>query len=144
MKISGYLFFLVIALATLACSRSGGVVYDPGNDNPHVYNPDDTTFPAIDIFSPADSQVFNSGQLIKIEGRVTDNGLYRGSVKVTNDANGALEKIQLYETHGLQLVPFTVNYYPGVSVTSFFTVTVSYEDHGLNTTIKSVKVKVDP
>lgn len=144
MRIPAYSIFLVMIFGAIACSRSGGAMYNPGDENPHIFNPDDTTKPVIEIYSPLDNQVFNSGELVKVEGRVTDNGLYRGSVKITNDANGALEKVQFYETHGLQLVPFTVNYYPGVTAVSHFTVTVFYEDHGYNTATKSVKVKVNP
>jgi hypothetical protein len=138
--------FILIAFAVttvIACSRGGdeGV----GGGGPHVIVPDDTTAPQIVIFTPTDNQVFSNGNMISITGRVTDDyGLYRGTVKIVNDANGVAMVSQPYEIHGLLLYNFNVPHTANVSTTSNYTVTVSFEDHGLNSTTKSVKIKLDP
>jgi hypothetical protein len=138
---------IIVGLASIliySCAKSGGASYDPGNGNPHVYDPGDSTFPVIYIDLPVDSQVYHSGDLMKVEGRITDNGLYRGNIKIVNDVTGELVKQQLYETHGLQSFNFSVPYSTSVTNSTYYTVTVSYEDHGLNTSVKSVKAKVVP
>lgn len=78
-------------------------------------------------------------------GRITDDlGLYRGTIKVINDGTGIVLMNQAYEIHGQKLYNFNLNYTPSVAAASDYTVTVSFEDHGANTTTKSVSVKVNP
>ncbi len=141
---SAVILFLLASILAYSCAKSGGASYDPGNGNPHVYDPGDSTFPVIHIDLPVDSQVYHSGDILKVEGRITDNGLYRGNIKIVNDSNGEVVKQQLYETHGLQSFNFSVPYPTSVITPTFYTVTVSYEDHGLNSSVKSVKAKVIP
>ena len=108
-------------------------------------NPSDTTPPVVLIQTPSEGQVFSNGSTVAITGRVTDeNGLYRGVIRVTNDANGALLREQLYEIHGLLGYNFSLNYTATVSGVSNYTVTVSFEDHGYNSSSKSVKIRVNP
>jgi hypothetical protein len=130
----------------MACSKGGssGDFVDP-NGGGHVTNSSDTIPPGITINTPADNQVFSSGNTIPVSGRATDNnGLYRGHIRITNDANGALLKEQLYEIHGLLGYNFSINYATAVSATSNYTITVWFEDHGYNGVTRSVKVKVNP
>ena len=127
-----------------SCSKSGAGTED-GSGGPHVIVTTDVTPPVVSILTPADNQVFASGNVINITGRLTDDlGLYRGTIKVINDANGAILMNQSYEIHGLKLYDFNINYTTSVSVVSDYTITVAFEDHGLNLTTKSVKVKVNP
>jgi phosphate-selective porin len=110
-----------------------------------VVTPTDVTAPAIEISAPLTNQVFASGSAINVTGKLTDDyGLYRGSIRITNDATGAVLKEQLYEIHGLLIYNYSISYTPTVSVASDYTITVSFEDHGLNVATKSVKVKVNP
>ena len=51
---------------------------------------------------------------------------------------------QAYEIHGLLLYNFSINHTVSTFAAADYTVTVSFEDHGLNATTKSVKVKVTP
>ena len=125
-----------------SCSRSGSGSGDDGGDHPVDVN--DTTYPVIRIDRPVNNQVFNNGDTIKIEGNVSDNALYRGKIKITNDLNGFVIIEQAYETHFIQSYNFSFFHKTAVSVASDYTVTVEYEDHGLNTTTKTVKVKVNP
>jgi len=133
--------FCIVVVIITACSRGGS----QAAEDQHVsLDLSDTTVPAIEIHSPADNQVFISGDTIKVDGRVTDNSLFKGSVRITNDANGAVIKEQLYEIHGYQLYDFHVEHKTAVASVVNYTVTVQYEDHGLNAGSKTVKIKVNP
>ena len=125
-----------------ACSRSGGGTIN--DDGPHVPNPTDSTKPVITITLPAANQVYTSGDTILVQGRVTDNSLYRGSIRITNDAGGGLVKEQAYEIHGLQLYNFSIEHKTSVTSTSQYTVTVHFEDHGYNTETKQVSIMINP
>jgi hypothetical protein len=132
---------VMIWTAFTACSKSGTPDPSPG---PHIIDYTDNTVPVVDIYTPGDNQLFSTGDTIKITGRVTDNGLYQGFVRITNDANSAILREQLYEIHGFQSYNFSLNYKTSVLVASDYTITVQFEDHGLNVGGKTVKVKVNP
>ncbi len=102
MRIQHIFFFSVLLAVFVACSKGGTAADDgDGSGGPHVVTPTDVTAPVIDITTPAVNQVFTSGNVINVTGKLTDDyGLYRGSVRITNDANGAVLKEQLYEIHG--------------------------------------------
>ncbi|HEV7779755.1 MAG TPA: hypothetical protein VGO58_00735 [Chitinophagaceae bacterium] len=136
---------IAVMASVVACSRGGDDVSSGGGGGPHVFVPSDTTAPEIIIFTPADNQVFSNGNNISITGRVTDDyGLYRGTIRIVNDANGFMLVNQPYEIHGILLYNFNISHTTSVSTVSNYTVTVSFEDHGLNSTTRSVKVKVNP
>ena len=142
------LLFILFGLITVSfyqsCSKTGTAT-DDGGGGTHVVIPGDTTPPEISIFTPSASQVFVNGNVINVTGRITDDlGLYRGTVKIVNDANNAVLMSQAYEIHGIKLYNFNVNYTTSVTTPSDFTITVSFEDHGGNITAKSVSVKVNP
>ncbi len=137
-----FILGLAVLAALIGCSKgsSGG-----SDDGPHDPNPSDTIPPVVEIQSPGEGQVFTSGNTISITGKITDAaGLYRGSIRITNDASSAVVKEQLYEIHGFQLYNFNLSHTASVTTVSNYTVTVSFEDHGLNMTTKSVKIKVNP
>lgn len=124
----------------VSCSKGGGTP-----DDNHIIDNNDVIAPVIEITTPTDGQVFTNGNSINVTGKVTDDGgLYRGSIRITNDANGALVKEQLYEIHGFQSFNFNISHTTAVTTVSDYTVTVRFEDHGTNVTAASVKVKVNP
>lgn len=123
-----------------ACSKGGSTP-----DDNHIIDNNDVIAPVIEITTPTDGQVFTNGNSISVTGKVMDDGgLYRGSIRITNDANGALVKEQLYEIHGFQSFNFNISHTTSVTTPSDYTVTVRFEDHGTNVTGASVKVKVNP
>lgn len=135
---------LMMIVLVYSCSKGGDPI-DDGGGGPHVLVPDDTTAPEIFIFTPAASQVFNNGNIINISGRITDDlGLYRGTINIVNDANGLNMLSQPYEIHGLKLYNFNINHTASVATVTNYTITVAFEDHGTNSTSKTVKVKVNP
>ncbi|MBC7872975.1 MAG: hypothetical protein H7Y01_03205 [Ferruginibacter sp.] len=139
------LVWAIVIMLLQSCSK-GGTSFDDGSGGPpHVETPNDIIAPEITIATPVTNQVFSNGNVISITGKITDDyGLYRGTIRVTNDATGMIVMNQAYEIHGLVLYNFTINHTAAVTGTTDYTVTVSFEDHGLNTTTKSVKVKVNP
>ena len=137
------LFLTAGVIFAVACSK-GGSYSDDGGGHP-TPSPNDTIAPVLIINTPTANQVFTSGNVINVTGRITDDlGLYRGSIRITNDANGALIKEQLYEIHYVLGYDFNISYTTNVTVPSDYTVTVFFEDHGFNNATKSVKVKVNP
>src|SRR5262245_37398968 len=94
------LLILLMTVSIAACSK-GGDGGTGGGGGPHVIVPDDTTAPQVLIFTPTDNQVYSSGNTIRVTGRITDDlGLYRGTIRIVNDANGASLLNQPYEIHG--------------------------------------------
>jgi phosphate-selective porin len=138
------IFCAAIGLVLSACSKGGSAATDDGG-GVHVITPNDVTAPEISIFTPTANQSFSNGSVINITGRITDDfGLYQGTIRVVNDATGFVLLNQPYEIHGLLLYNFSLNYTVAASSVSDYTITVSFQDHGLNTTTKSVKVKAVP
>jgi hypothetical protein len=139
--LSPILPFIVLIAAVLSCAKGGTANEKP--DGPHVINFKDTVFPVVTIVKPVLNRVFTTGDTIKIEGTVTDTSIYRGKLKIVNDANGAVVKEQEYEIHGLPLYNFNLTHKTFVNIASNYTVIAEWEDHGFNITVKSVKVKVN-
>ena len=143
---SKVILFLLVGITLFACSK-GGVISDNGNDGGggHVSNPSDTIAPVITITTPTPDQVYSNGATINVTGNISDNnGLYRGTIRITNDANSAIIKEQPYEIHGLTSYNFSLSQAISVSTLSNFTVTVWFEDHGYNAASKTVKIKMNP
>lgn len=138
------LFLITGALFAVACTK-GGTSSDDGEGTHPIPSPIDTIAPVLNINTPIANQIFTSGNVINITGSITDDlGLYRGSIRVTNDANALILKEQLYEIHYVLAYDFNISYTTNVTIPSDYTVTVSFEDHGANFATKSVKVKVNP
>lgn len=139
------LFLITGVVLALACSKGGSSSDDNGGGPHPTPSPIDTIAPGMNINTPTPNQVFTSGNTINITGRITDDlGLYRGSIRIYNDASGAIVKEQLYEIHYALAYDFNISYTTNVTVPSDYTVTVFFEDHGYNNAVKSVKVKVNP
>ena len=140
------LFVMVIMMLTginTSCSKGGAAGGDDGGS--HIEAPSDVTAPVLVINTPTTNQVFTSGSTINVTGKITDDlGLYRGTIKITNDANGEVLKNQAFEIHGILTYDYNISYTPSVTITSNYTVTVSFEDHGSNSTTQTVKIKVNP
>jgi hypothetical protein len=113
MRFYTYMFTAGICLATLiACSKTGG----PGADNPDLIDQNDDVFPVITVSKPSNNQVYTSGDSVLVQGYATDNKvMYKGTVKIINDATGVTEKSQLFETHFLQKLDFYVAYKTSVT-----------------------------
>src|SRR5689334_2965176 len=93
------LFLTGAVLFAVACSKGGSSADNGGGPHP-TPSPVDTIAPVLTINTPTPNQVFTSGNIINVTGRITDDlGLYRGSIRITNDANNAILKEQLYEIH---------------------------------------------
>jgi phosphate-selective porin len=145
MKTRFSIFFVLIAgiMFAVSCSKGGSSSGDNGGHPTPA--PNDTIPPVVTINTPTANQVFTSGNTISITGRITDDlGLFQGTIKVTDDATGTVLKLQQYEIHYILQYDYNVSYTTNVTTASDYTGTVSFMDHGYNTTTKSVKVKVNP
>ena len=145
-KGSYILWMLLLSGTFLACSKKGGSTDEsPGGGGPHIVTDNDTIRPLLTITTPVNNQVYTNGAAISITGNIRDDqGLYRGSVRITNDATGELLKEQLYEIHGILNYNFNVTAVATVTAATDFTVSVFFEDHGLNGVSRTLKVKVNP
>ena len=93
------------------------------------------------LLSPAARQIYS----IIVEGKVTDNKkLYKGKIFISNSTSGIVVAEQYYETHFLQVMDLRLTYKATVSLATEFTVTVEFEDHGLNKATQTLNVKVNP
>ena len=130
----------LLALLFNACSRGGAAAQEPPIVNNSATNP-----PGVEIHTPAINEIFTTGSNVSITGRISDvEGLYRGNIKIVNDANGTVVKDQHYEIHGFLFYNYNLSQVLTVTTATDFTITVSFEDHGLNSTSRSVKIKVNP
>jgi phosphate-selective porin len=137
------LFLITGILLAAACSKGGTSAGNNGGGP--TPSPNDTIAPVLNITTPTANQVFTSGNVINVTGRITDDlGLFRGSIRITNDANGALLKEQLYEIHYVLAYDYNISYTTNVVSVANYTITVFFEDHGFNSATKSVKVQVNP
>ena len=127
-------FFLLLIL--FSCSRGGSGDTNSGGGDGIGHDPtvSDTTAPVLQIYTPVENQVFVNGNTINITGKITDDlGLYQGVIRITDDANGSILKEQRYEIHYVLAYNFNISYTTfNVSSPADYTVTVSFEDHGLN------------
>jgi hypothetical protein len=123
------------------CSKTaGGDV-----DDVHVVDENDDIFPVISVTKPVVNQVYSSGDSIIIEGNVSDNKtLYKGKVQLKNDATSAIVAENFYETHFLKTISFRVAGKAVVTSATDFSIITEFEDHGLNKTSQTFKVKVNP
>lgn len=136
--------FCVMLATICACSKTGKGE-DGGNDgNPHPVDNGDTTVPVMKLDKPVMNQIYVSGDTIKIQGSVTDNSLYRGKIKIVNDASNFKMHEQVYEIHGLPSYNFSLHYKTYVTSNTDYTVSVEFEDHGSNIATQTIKVKVNP
>jgi hypothetical protein len=142
MRFFSYIFIAGICITTLiACSKTGG----PGAENPDQIDQNDDVFPVLTVSKPGNNQVYASGDSIVVQGYATDNKvMYKGSVKIINDATGVTEKSQLFETHFLLKLDFYVAYKTSVTSITNYTVLIEFQDHGANTVSQTLKVKVNP
>ena len=143
-----FIFRLLIPVSlgmvlVLSCSRSGNVPDQPAGQ--HNEDPQDTIPPVITISSPAIGQEISNGASVSMSGTISDDkGLYRGTVRLTEDAGGTVLREQAYEIHGLLSYNFSLAHSVNVSAVTDCTVTVSFEDHGYNRVTRSVKCKLRP
>lgn len=142
MIVKNSLLYFLLAIVFISCAKGGGALPDDPLHN--TIDPNDSSFPDVVVNTPTDNQVFASGNAITVTGKVSDNSLYRGSISITNDATGLVVKDQAYEIHYIPVYEFSLSYTASVATATDFTVTVKFEDHGANQTVKTVKVKVNP
>ena len=144
MKKSVLLILLIgfTCLVFIACTKVGGTALV---DDPTHFDPGDDVFPVIVLNKPSDNQVYANGDSIVVNGYATDNKIvYKGNIKIIDDAIGLAVNEQNFESHIYNRIDFNVAYKADVSKVSTYTIQIEFEDHGLNVTKQELKVKVNP
>jgi hypothetical protein len=136
---------IIVCLAGLlivSCSKVGS---GQGEDNLDAIDQNDDIFPTITVSKPTNNQVYSSGDSIIVERKVTDDKkLYKGNVQIKNDANNFVTAEGYYETHFLSAINYRLAYKAVVTTPTDFSILVDFQDHGLNTSTATIKVKVNP
>jgi hypothetical protein len=141
----GYLYFIgILVLAgvvLVSCTKVGG----PGEEPLDAIDQNDDIFPTITVSKPTANQVYISGDSIIVEGKVTDDKtLYKGKVEIKNDVNSLVVANGDYETHFLATMNYRLAYKAVVTTSTDFTIRIEFQDHGGNTSVATLKVKVNP
>ena len=132
---------LITSFLFFTCTK----VSDTEAEDVHQEDHNDDIFPVITIVKPTPNQVYVSGDSIIVEGKATDEKtMYKGKVTLTNDAIGFDVAVQYFETHFLSVLNFRLAYKAVVTASTDFTIKAEFEDHGLNVTTQTLKVKVNP
>ena len=140
-----YFYFiemLVLASVILSsCSKVGG----PGEEPLDAIDQNDDILPTITVSKPTANQVYTSGDSIIVEGKVIDDKtLYKGKVEIKNDVNSFVVADGNYETHFLATINYRLAYKAVITTPTDFTIRVEFQDHGANTSVAILKVKVNP
>lgn len=136
----GMIIFAGVLMA--GCSKVGGSTED---QDLNAIDINDDVFPIITVSKPTVNQVYKSGDSIIVEGKVTDNKkLYKGKVQIRNDVNNFVLAEAYYETHFLAAIDYRLAYKAEVTSPTDFSVLLEFQDHGLNTSTATIKVKVNP
>ena len=141
----GYLYFIGIlvlgSVILISCSKVGG----PGEEPVDAIDQNDDVFPTITVSKPMANQVYASGDSIIAEGKVTDDKIvYKGKVQIRNDANNLVMADGYYESHFLQAINFRLAYKAVITAPTDFSILLEFQDHGANTSVTTLKVKVNP
>ena len=129
-----------ISLTIVSCTKVGAAE----QENIDAIDQNDDIFPVITVSKPSVNQVYVSGDSIIVEGKVTDERkMYKGKVQIKNDASGVTEETY-YETHFLQTINFRLATKAVVTTATDFTILIEFQDHGANTSVATIKVKVNP
>ncbi|HET6767986.1 MAG TPA: hypothetical protein VFH08_11325 [Chitinophagaceae bacterium] len=143
MKRFFYFVWIIISLSALvlSCSKVGSAT-DEGD--PNEIDQNDGVFPPITVLKPSPNQVYKSGDLIVVEGKVTDDKkMYKGKVQIKNDANDFVMAETYYETHFLLEMNYRLAYKADVTSPTDFSILIEFQDHGSNTSTATMKVKVN-
>jgi len=133
--------FVLGSVVMISCSKLG----TPGAETPDAIDQNDDVFPTITVSKPTANQVYTSGDSIIVEGKVTDEKtLYKGKVEIKNDVNSLVVANGNYETHYLAVMDYRLAYKAVVTMPTDFTIRVEFQDHGGNTSVTTLKVKVNP
>ena len=144
MKRQRYLYSTILIglvnLVVVSCSKVGAA----GEDDIDAIDQNDDIFPVITVTRPAANQTYVSGDSIVVEGKVTDEKkMYKGKVVIKNDVTGFTEEAH-YETHFLSTINFRLATKAIVTTPTDFSILVEFQDHGMNTSTATIKVKVNP
>ena len=131
----------MVSLIVISCNKVGA-----GNEkDPDTRDASDNTPPVLTITKPTANQVYLSGDSIVVDGKAVDEKvMYKGKVQIKNDATGVVVAEGEYETHFLNMLNFHVAYKAIVTTSTDFSAIIDFQDHGYNSVMSAIKVKVNP
>jgi hypothetical protein len=136
-----FFYSAITIFSILSCSKVGSITEDDPNEIDH----NDDVFPVITVSKPSANQVYANGDSIIVEGNVTDDKkMYKGKVQIKNDVNNFVVAEMYYETHFLLAMNYRLAYKADVTSPTDFSILIEFQDHGLNTSVITIKVKVNP
>jgi len=116
------IIFFFVPLLIISCEKDKA-----GLDEHH--HEEDTTFPVVNLTSPSDSTIYNSGDTVFITGYVTDEDLHEGEITIIDDTSAFLYFTENPYVHGQDTAQINYFYVVNVTQNRVVTLTVSYEDH---------------
>lgn len=140
-------FYLVLIISSvsvlvLSCSKVGSAMDE---DDPNEIDQNDGVFPVITVLKPSANQEYRSGDSLVLEGKVTDDKkMYNGKVQIKNDTNNLVMAEKYFETHYLLEMNYRLAYKAEVTSLTDFGILIEFQDHGTNTSVATLKVKVNP
>ncbi len=122
----------ILSLIVISCTKVGFA----DEENPDAIDQNDDIFPVITVSKPTAGQVYLSGDSIVVQGKTTDDKIvYKGKVRITNDATSAIVAESYYESHLLTAIDFRLAYNAIVTLPTDFSILVEFRDHGANTSV---------
>lgn len=70
--------------------------------------------------------------------------MYNGKVQIKNDTNNLVMAEKYFETHYLLEMNYRLAYKAEVTSQTRLTILIEFQDHGTNTSVATLKVKVNP
>jgi len=105
---------------------------------------EDKSAPVVNITLPVSTQMYNSGDTVKIKGTVTDNEMHEMLIEIRNDANDSILYSETPSVHDLSSYVINTFWKSKVSTHTNATIKVSVEDHAGNNGTATAKIQIMP
>lgn len=119
----------LITVALTACHKSS----DSTNSDPT---------PVLTLTAPVNNQTFANGDVIAIQGAITDNSLHSLTLKITSGSTSLYTKT--ISVHDSTHYAINDSWKSSVTAATNATVTAEVEDHGGHVVTQAVSIKINP
>lgn len=98
--------------------------------------------PILTLTAPVNNQTFTNGDLVSIQGAITDNSLHSLTLKITSGSTSLYNKT--ISVHDSTHYNINDNWKSSVTAVTNATVTAEVEDHGGHVVTQTVSIKINP
>jgi hypothetical protein len=119
----------LIAVVLFACHKSS----DSTNSDPT---------PVLTLTAPVNNQSFTNGDVIAIQGSITDNSLHSLTLKITSGSTALYNKT--ISVHDSTHYAINDSWKSSVTALTNATLTAEVEDHGGHVVTQAVSIKINP